>query len=86
MAQGGGRCIEPTLKGLLDYLAEFDPRYCALGKLVPILERTDIHSCGKEEADCVHDQLLVGVGVLPQQRFLGAFLDAVEKNFGRISG
>ena len=54
MAQGWGRCIKPTLKGLLDYPAEFYPRFCALGKLVPILKRTDVQSRGEEEADRVH--------------------------------
>ncbi len=86
MAQGGGQRIKPTLKGLLDYRAEFYPHFCALGKLVPILECTDVQSRGEEEADHVHDQLLVGVGVFPQQCCLGAFLDAAEKNFGGISG
>ena len=45
----------------------------------------DVHSRGEEEADRVHDQLFVGVGVFPQQCYLGAFLDAAEKNFGGIS-
>jgi hypothetical protein len=85
MARGGDQRIKPTLKGLLDYPAEFYPRFCALGKLVPILKRTDVQSCGEEEADCVNDQLLVGVGVFPQQCCLGAFLNAAEKNFGGIS-
>ncbi len=85
MAQGGGQRIKPTLKGLLDYPAEFYSRFCTLGKLVPILKHTDVQSRGEEEADRVHDQLLVGAGVFPQQRCLGAFLDASEKNFGGIS-
>ncbi len=86
MVRGGGRCIKLTLKGLLDYPAEIYPRFCGLGKLVPILECMDVHSRGEEEADCVHDQLLVSVGVISQKRYLGAFLDAAEKNFGGISG
>jgi hypothetical protein len=86
MAQGGGQRIKPTLKGLLDYPAEFYPHFRTLGKLVPILERTDVHSRGEEDADCVHDQLLIGVGFFSQQRCLGAFLNAAEKNFGGISG
>jgi hypothetical protein len=85
MAQGWGRCIKPMLKGLLDYPAEFYPRFCVLSKLVPILKCTDVQSHGEEEADCVHDQLLVSVVVFPQQRCLSAFLDAAEKNFGGIS-
>jgi hypothetical protein len=85
MARDGGRRIKPTLKGLLDYPAEFYPCFCALSKLVPILEHTDGQSCGEEEADRVHDQLLVSVGVSPQQCCLGTFLDAAEKNFGGIS-
>ena len=85
MARGGGRRIKPTLKGLLDYPVEFYPRFCTLGKLVPNLKRMDVQSCGEEEADRVHDQLLVGVGVFPQQCCLGAILDAAEKNFGEIS-
>jgi hypothetical protein len=85
IAQGGGQRIKPTLKGLLDYPAEFYPRFCALGKLVPVLECTDVQFRGEEEADHVHDQLFVGVGFFPQQRCLGAFLDVAEKNFGGIS-
>jgi hypothetical protein len=85
LAQGGGRRIKRMLKGLLDYPAEFYPRFCALGKLVPILKCTDVQSRGEEEADCVHDQLLVSVEVFPQQCCLGAFLDVAEKNFGGIS-
>jgi hypothetical protein len=85
MARGGGRRIKPTLKGLLDYPAELYPHFRTLGKLVPILECTDVQSRGEEEADRVHDQLLVGVGVFPQQCCLGTFLDVAEKNFGGIS-
>jgi hypothetical protein len=38
----------------------------------------DIQTHGEEEADCDGDQLFVGVGILPYQRFLG------EKNFRSI--
>jgi len=31
-----------------------------------------------QQADRVGDQLLVGVGILTEQRFLGAFFDAAE--------
>ena len=46
----------------------------------------DLQTRGEEEADRVGDQLFVDVGILPYQCFLGAFLDAAEKNFGGIGG
>ena len=65
---GGPRCgchIEPTLERFLDHPVELDPHLCGYGQLVPILEHTDIQTCGEEEVDCVGDQLFVGVGFLP---------------------
>ena len=54
--------------------------------MVPILERTDIQTCCEEEADFVGDQLFIGVGIFALTTLLGAFLNAVENNFGGIGG
>ncbi len=66
MAYGGGCCIEPTLKDILNHPTEFNPCFVGLKKLVLILEHTDVESCGEERADHVGDQLFVGVWVLPK--------------------
>ncbi len=54
------------MEGILNHLRELNPCLVGLKKLVPILERTDIESCGEEQADRVGDQLFGGVWVLPE--------------------
>jgi hypothetical protein len=66
MACGGGCHVEPTLEGILNQPTEFNPCFVGLKKLVLNLERTDVESCGEEQADRVGDQLFVGVWVLPK--------------------
>ncbi len=66
MACGGGCRVEPTLEGILNHPTEFNPCFVGLKKLVPILKRTYVESCGEEQADRVGDQLFVGVWVLPE--------------------
>jgi hypothetical protein len=66
MACGGGCCVELTLEGILNHPTEFNPCFVGLNKLVPILECTDVESCGEEQADRVGDQLFVSVWVLPE--------------------
>ncbi len=66
MACGKGCCIEPTLEGILNHPTEFNPCLVGLKKLVPILKRTGVESCGEEQVDRVGDQLFVGVWVLPE--------------------
>ena len=86
MACGGGGRVESTLKRVLNQSSELDPSLRCLCQLVPIFERADIQTRGEEEADRVGDELLVGVRILTEQRFFGAFFDAAEEDFGSVGG
>ncbi len=66
MAGGGCRRIKLLLECILDDSAEFNPSFGCLTKLVPILEGTGVQTCGEKEADCVHDELFIGVRILTQ--------------------
>ena len=70
MACGGGCCVESTLKLILNQTSELNPSLRCLCQLVPIFERADIQTRGEEEADCVGDELFVGLRILTEQRFL----------------
>ncbi len=78
VACSGGCRIEPMLECFLDHSAEFDPRLRGFAQLVPILERTDIQTRGVEEADCVSDQLFVGIGILPDLSKFREYFRTVE--------
>ncbi len=78
MACSGGGRVESTLKRVLNQSLELDPSLQCLSQLVPIFERADAQTRGKEEADCVGNELFVGVRILTEQRYFGAFFDAAE--------
>jgi len=86
MACDGSGRIELTLKSVSDQSSELDPSLQCLCQLVPIFERADLQTRGEEEADRVGDELFVGVRILTEQRFFGAFFDAAEEDFGSIGG
>ena len=72
------RCIELTLKCLLDCATQFNPRLIDRSKAIPHFEGPDVHAGHEKEADCIVNNLAIGVWIVSNDYNLGAIFDVAE--------